>query len=198
MSRNKLRLAPIYRFFKNNALKFAEFLEYDPTDKEFFEMRGKFLARYEELLSFHVSNPDLRLGQLLYNEGISHDLAYYREEAGWILTKEYLKPEDIIAWGGFGIDGEERATLWKASKPKFEDPITPEELIWYKKDLYELPHHEYYAIKYHNWLNAKPKPDWKLIRDLSVEHLKAIIKTQQVSANLLIVFNKMIERHEAK
>lgn len=95
MAREASRLPIVYRYFKDNSTKFAEFIGRDTSDPEFFRARNLFLQNYEYLLAFHIKNSDVRLGQMFYNVGMTDDAAYNKEEKSWLIRNNYLTEEDF-------------------------------------------------------------------------------------------------------
>jgi hypothetical protein len=61
--------------------------------------------------SYWVENPDQRLTQVLVNMGIIENVSgtwYYMEETEYMITSHTLKPEEILFWGSYGKDGQQK------------------------------------------------------------------------------------------
>lgn len=63
----------------------------------------------DDIQRFWMSNPDLRLTQVLVNLGIIPNKPgfwYYIEEVDWLMQNEYVEPRDILYWGTYGKNGD--------------------------------------------------------------------------------------------
>lgn len=64
----------------------------------------------ESIKEFWLSNPDLRLTQVLVNLGICPNIPghwYYTEEVDWLINRNVVQPRDILFWGTYGKNGDE-------------------------------------------------------------------------------------------
>lgn len=61
--------------------------------------------------SYWLESPDQRLTQVLVNMGIIENIPgawYYFEETEYMITSHTLKPEEILFWGSYGKDGNQK------------------------------------------------------------------------------------------
>lgn len=184
--RPKQRLPAIYKFFKLNKAKFNEFLGLN--NNQVVEHQ-RFIAHYEELFYQHIQYPDLRFGQHMYNNGIVlTDGGYYKEEGAWLIGNNLVKPEEVVTWGTWGLQIQERMEAWKATAPKLNAPVTEFEKAYF--GYANLKNYEVYARRYEIWQAQKPKKEYKLLKDLDSDHIRAILLTE---THLPEVYRKGLE-----
>lgn len=66
-------------------------------------------ANLESIEEYWLSNPDLRLTQVLVIKNIIPNLPghwYYIEEVEWVINRNIIEPRDILFWGTYGKDGK--------------------------------------------------------------------------------------------
>lgn len=188
MARPKERLPVIYNFFRQHPDKFNEFFKItgDRAYKSFLEF-------YEDVVFQHFTYPDLRFGQHLFNLGIVPDTQYHTEEVAWLIDKNYIAAENILLWGTYGVNAVEDRKQWEAAKPKINTAITAtEKILGYDK----LKNYEVYARRYNSWLYREPKAQFKLLKDLETDHIKAILLTQNMSELYRTTFQKLLKQRE--
>lgn len=186
MSRLKNRLPAIYKFFKKNKVKFNEFLEITGD-----ESHKLFLENYEDLYAQHLEYGDLRFGQHMINSGIvSSNEAYNKEETSWLIDEKLIAPEYLLTWGTYGKDGTKNLADWEKSKPKLNAPLTAIEKFFGDYD--GLKNYEIYAKRYLAWKNREPKPDYVLLKDLTKEHIEAILATQELTPMYRSVLTRLL------
>ncbi len=179
--RSKKRIPIVMKFFKNNKEAFKEFAG---------DYHRNFLDNYEEIFYEWVEYQDYRFGQLLINLQIIPDgRAWNIEESDWLIEKEYIQPEEIITWGTYGLDGEERMKKWVEAKPKFKEPL---DLIdkWLYPGIEKQKNYEVYARRYNTWMNTKPQPEYRFIKDLDADHISNILAIPKIAYRK--VFEKVL------
>ena len=191
MARVKERLPAVYKFFLNNKDKFNQFfgLVGDQAHQVFKD-------RFVDLLYKHIEYPDLRFSQHLYNSGVvPTDASYYKEEADWLIEQNLVKSEDLLTWGTYGANGDERLKTWEAEKPKLNAPLTIVEKVY--GGFTGLKNYEVYGKRYEIWNKNKPVATPVLLKDLSTDHIKNILLTQpQITANYRNTFVKILQERE--
>ena len=179
------RLPLIYKAMRNE-LTFYHVTEQTVINYELF------MDRYEELFFEHINNPDLRLFQHLYNNGIISDVLYYKEDDDYLIEKGIFKFEEIKFWGTRGLEVKENYKKWNSTKPELNNPITDIEINFYKWD--KLKKFELYAYRFYYWLKNEPKVEYKPIVLLEKSHLEAILDTQkQISNSYREAFERVLE-----
>lgn len=188
MARLKERLPVVYNYFRQHPDKFNEFFKVT-GDKAY----KTWLEFYEDILYKHIQSPDLRFGQHLFNEGIVPDSQYHTKEVDWLIDKGYVAAESILLWGTYGPNANTTRAKWEAAKPKLNAPLTAVETVlgWTGLKNYEL-----YAKRFSLWSAQEPKPEYKILRTLDTDHIKAILLTQNLTPIYRDTFQKLLKQRE--
>ena len=112
------------------------------------------------------ASPDLRLGQLLFNMGLTSDGQYHTEETAWLVKRGYARSQDVHFWGTFGLKEE------KVQETKKKIKLEKEKLleIWnIRDDMYKfIDQLDFYR-------SLTPEKTYKPISQLDTDHLEAIV-----------------------
>lgn len=109
--------------------------------------------------------PDLRLGQLLFNMGLTPDGHYHTEAVDWLVTNKFLRRQDVTFWGTYGLKEDEfQKTQEKSlnSKKKLEESYGEVPMLDFISNL-------------ESFRNIIPKKAYKPLSSLDTDHLQAIV-----------------------
>lgn len=123
--RNPNRIPIIIKFFKENPHELNKFLGIEVNVKETMIL----------VKQFWNTVPDLRMGQLLINLGVTvRDQCWFTEEVDWLIEHGYFKFEELHFWGtNFYKNGKRKPkTVYKLLKDLDLDHI--ENIIKFNKE----------------------------------------------------------------
>ena len=124
-----------------------------------------------DIYLYWCSAPDMRLGQTLFNMGLTPSLAYYIEEVDWLVDNKYLRRQDITFWETQGLleqplrDLEATMAREKPKIPKGKKLLTPVEAEGYASEYFE------WGLKWSSIF----KPKRVTISSMTTSHIEALL-----------------------